>query len=84
MPRDLKRQECRIRLACGLSNEQGVGVGPPLGGTASLRLFNRAAPPLWTAWHGGHGEDQADLEGDVTAAWSKLEDDAAPLAMAFT
>ncbi|MHB1035126.1 MAG: YfjI family protein [Pirellulales bacterium] len=37
----------------------------------------------WVAWYNAHGRDQAEQSGDLAAAYSKLEETAARLAMLF-
>ncbi|HJZ56337.1 MAG TPA: DUF3987 domain-containing protein, partial [Gemmataceae bacterium] len=39
------------------------------------------AKSAWTAYYDAHAEEQADLTGDLSAAWSKLEEYAARLAL---
>ena len=39
------------------------------------------AKALWTNYYDGHGQEQVELEGDLAAAWSKLEEYAARLAL---
>jgi hypothetical protein len=39
------------------------------------------AKAIWKAYYNAHGEEHADLVGDLAAAWSKLEEYAARLAL---
>jgi len=39
------------------------------------------AKAVWTAYYNAHAEEQVDLTGDLSAAWSKLEEYAARLAL---
>lgn len=39
------------------------------------------AQQMWIAWYNRHGKEMADLTGDLTAAWAKLEGYAARLAL---
>ena len=39
------------------------------------------AKAAWTAYYNQHAEEQSDLSGDLSAAWSKLEEYAARLAL---
>jgi hypothetical protein len=39
------------------------------------------AKAAWTAYYNAHADEQADLTGDLSAAWSKLEEYAARLAL---
>lgn len=39
------------------------------------------AKTAWTAYYNQHAEEQSDLSGDLSAAWSKLEEYAARLAL---
>jgi hypothetical protein len=41
------------------------------------------AKEVWKAYYNAHGMEQADLTGDLSAAWSKLEEYAARLALIF-
>jgi|SRR5579883_375202 len=52
--------------------------GEPL---AVLVRLNPEAKAIWTAYYNAHAEEQADLTGDLSAAWSKLEEYAARLAL---
>src|SRR5262249_7999164 len=36
---------------------------------------------VWVAYYNAHAEEQVDLAGDLSAAWSKLEESAARLAL---
>jgi hypothetical protein len=40
-----------------------------------------AAKAAWTAYYNAHAQEQVDLSGDLSAAWSKLEEYAARLAL---
>jgi hypothetical protein len=48
---------------------------------AVLVRLNAAAKAAWTGYYDAHAEEQADLTGDLSAAWSKLEEYAARLAL---
>lgn len=52
--------------------------GEPLPGLADL---TPEAKRLWIEFYNRHGKEQADMAGDVAAAWSKLEGYAARLAL---
>lgn len=47
----------------------------------SLVRLTPDAKAAWTAYYNAHGAEQADLTGDLAAAWSKLEEYAARLAL---
>ncbi|MDY3561967.1 DUF3987 domain-containing protein [Gemmata sp. JC673] len=46
-----------------------------------LVRLSPAAKSAWTAYYDAHAAEQADLTGDLSAAWSKLEEYAARLAL---
>jgi hypothetical protein len=46
-----------------------------------LVRLSAQAKASWTAYYNSHAEEQADLTGDLSAAWSKLEEYAARLAL---
>jgi hypothetical protein len=46
-----------------------------------LVRLDGAAKAAWTAYYDAHAVEQADLAGDMAAAWSKLEEYAARLAL---
>jgi hypothetical protein len=46
----------------------------------SVQLSTKAKA-VWVEFYGAHAEEQADLTGDLAAAWSKLEEYAARLAL---
>lgn len=46
-----------------------------------LVRLSPAAKAAWTAYYDAHAAEQADLTGDLSAAWSKLEEYAARLAL---
>ena len=58
--------------------ENEAGIPEP----QTLRL-SPAAKALWIDYFNRHSQQQADLEGDLSAAWSKLEEYAARLALIF-
>jgi hypothetical protein len=43
--------------------------------------LNGEAKDAWKAYYNAHAQEQADLEGELSAAWSKLEEYAARLAL---
>ena len=43
--------------------------------------LSAGAHAIWTAYYDAHAKEQADLSGDLSAAWSKLEEYAARLAL---
>jgi hypothetical protein len=43
--------------------------------------LDQDAKGLWVSYYNAHNQEQADLEGDMAAAWSKLEEYAARLAL---
>lgn len=46
-----------------------------------LVRLNREAKTAWTTYYNAHANEQAELSGDMVAAWSKLEGYAARLAL---
>jgi hypothetical protein len=58
---------------------------PTVGNEGELRPLvigmSRDAKAAWKAYYDAHGEEQADLAGELSAAWSKLEEYAARLAL---
>ncbi len=46
-----------------------------------LVRLSAGAHAIWTAYYDAHAKEQADLSGDLSAAWSKLEEYAARLAL---
>jgi hypothetical protein len=46
-----------------------------------LVRLNREAKAAWTTYYNAHANEQAELTGDMAAAWSKLEEYAARLAL---
>jgi hypothetical protein len=47
----------------------------------ALVRLNREAKTAWTTYYNAHANEQAELSGDMAAAWSKLEEYAARLAL---
>jgi hypothetical protein len=50
-------------------------------GEARPVRLDTEAKAAWTAYYDAHAQEQADLTGDLSAAWSKLEEYAARLAL---
>jgi hypothetical protein len=50
-------------------------------GRPALVKMSTDAKEAWTKYYNSHADEQADLTGDLSAAWSKLEEYAARLAL---
>lgn len=50
-----------------------LGVGPDGSPHPQVLWMTPEAKALWVAFYNKHGQEQVDLDGDLAAAWSKLE-----------